>query len=576
MLSKEKLSRCIKQAKGEAPAELVLKNCKIINTFTRELIRADVAICEELIVGTGRYKGIQEIDCHKYFVSPGFIEGHIHIESSMLSPAQFVYAVLPSGTTTVVCDPHEIANVAGVEGVKYILEETYDLPVAIFVMAPSCVPATHLETSGAILDRDHIAELLKLPRVIGLAEMMNFPGLLAGDEQIIEKLLCSYERKRPIDGHAPGLSGKGLQAYIAAGIGSDHECTTAEEGLEKLRAGMFLFIREGSVARNLEALLPVVNEKNVDRCLLVTDDCHPSELQKEGHIDRILRKAIRLGLDPFMAIQMVTMNVARYFHLFGRGAIGPGYLADMVLFEDLQDIRPCHVFTSGRQSVEDGHLLNNTKKPSNRAFPAIFQSVQVKWEKVQFTVPARVGKIRVIRVIKNQILTEVEVIEPTVKDGQVIADSKRDIAKIAVIERHHRTGNMGLGFVMGLGIQHGALAGSIAHDSHNIIVIGMSDQDMELAARSVAMAGGGLAVVVENRVVSLLQLDVAGLMATCSLREMNSRLSELHVATQSLGVHGENPFMLMSFLALPVIPHLKITDYGLVDVDAFKLVGLWV
>jgi adenine deaminase len=569
------IQRLIRQAKGTEPADLVLKNCRVINVFTRELIRADVAICNEWIAGVGEYSGVREIDCSKYFVSPGFIEGHIHIESSMLSPEQFVYAVLPFGTTTVVCDPHEIANVAGLAGINYILNETKDLPVTVFVMAPSCVPATHLETSGAVLDQDSILELFKHPRVIGLAEIMNYPGVLAGDKMIIDKILHTRIRKLPVDGHAPGISGKALQAYISVGIGSDHECTTKEEALEKLRSGMHVFIREGTVAKNLVELLPVVTEKNVHRCLFVTDDCHPYELQRDGHLDRILRKAIGLGMDPLIAIQMVTINVARYFQLSGRGAIGPGYRADMVLFENLQEPKPYYVFSGGRLMVKHGNIIDKIQQRTNRVYREVFHSVRIQWEKVRFTVPAGKGKMRVIGVIKNQILTEALEIEATIRDGQAIADPERDLAKIAVIERHHATGRMGVGFVTGFGLKHGALAGSIAHDSHNIIVVGMSDNDMELAAKTVALAGGGLAVVAENRVLSLLQLDVAGLMSTCSLQEVNKKLDELLAATQLLGGYGENVFMLMSFLALPVIPHLKISDYGLIDVDAFKPVGLW-
>ncbi len=574
MMLKENLRRLIRQGKGAEPADLVLKNCRVINVFTREIIYGDVAICDEWIAGVGNYSGVQEIDCHGYFVSPGFIEGHIHIESSMLSPDQFVSAVVPCGTTTVVCDPHEIANVAGLAGISYILEETKDLPVAVFVMAPSCVPATHLETSGAVLDSDALAELYKHPRVIGLAEMMNYPGVLAGDDTIIEKILRTRDQKMPIDGHAPGLSGMALQAYISAGIGSDHECTTREEALEKLRSGMHLFIREGTVARNMKELLPVVTEKNVHRCLFVTDDCHPRELQKSGHLDRILRKAIGLGLDPLMAIQMVTINVARYFQLCGRGAIGPGYRADIVLFADLREPKPCHVISGGRLIVEHGVVKEKIEPACNREGD-VFHSVRIQWDKVRFAVPAGKGRMRVIRLIKDQILTESVEIEETVKDGLAVADPGRDLAKIAVIERHRETGRMGVGFVMGFGLKRGAIAGSVAHDSHNIIVVGMSDRDMELAVKSVATAGGGLAVVADNRVLSLLQLEVAGLMSTCSLREVNERLDELLVATRKLGRCDDNVFMLMSFLALPVIPHLKITDYGLIDVDTFKQVGLW-
>jgi adenine deaminase len=575
MHTKENLQRLIRQASGREPADLVLKECRVINVFTREVIRADVAICGEWIAGVGTYSGVREMDCSKYYASPGFIEGHIHIESSLLCPEQFVNAVLPSGTTTVICDPHEIANVAGIAGIHYILEETKDLPVSIYVMAPSCVPATHLETSGATLDPENVAELFKHSRVIGLAEMMNYPGVLAGDEAILEKICHARNRQMPVDGHSPGLTGKPLQAYISAGIESDHECTTAEEALEKLRSGMYVFIREGGVARNLEALLTVVNEKNGHRCLLVTDDCPPDVLQREGHLDRILRRAIGLGLDPLMAIQMVTINVARYFHLADRGAIGAGCRADIVLFENLDDLRPYHVFSGGLHRVECGNFTEKRERLSNHRHREIFQSVRIQSERIRFSVPAEKGQLRVIKVIENQIVTEEMLMEATVLDGQAIADPERDLAKIAVIERHCGTGNVGIGFVMGIGLLRGALAGSIAHDSHNIIAVGMSDEDMELAVRSVAKAGGGLAVVADNRVLALLQLDVAGLMSTRSLAEVNNGLAELLAATRTLGINGENPFMVMSFLALPVIPHLKITDCGLIDVDAFKAVRLW-
>ena len=575
MPTKENKLRLIRQAKGAEPADLVLKDCRVINVFTRELVRADVAICDEWIAGVGKYTGVHEIDCRKYFASPGFIEGHIHIESSMLSPERFVSAVLPFGTTTVVCDPHEIANVAGLAGISYILDETEGLPVTVFVMVPSCVPATHLETSGAVLDRDGILELFKHPRVIGLAEMMNYPGVLAGDETIIEKILCARNLNMPVDGHAPGLSGMALHAYISAGIGSDHECTTREEALEKLRSGMHLFIREGTVAKNLEELLPVVTEKNVHRCLFVTDDCHPCELQKKGHLDRILRKAIGLGLDPLMAIQMVTINVARYFQLHGRGAIGPGYRGDIVLFEDLRQPRPSHVFTGGQLHVEHGTLREKTQRKSNREHREVFHSVRIQAGTARFAVLAGKGRMRVIRLIKDQIITESVETAATVRGGEAVADPERDLAKIAVIERHHGTGRMGIGFVMGFGLKRGAIASSVAHDSHNIIVVGMSDQDMELAVKTLAEVGGGLVAVADNRVLSLLQLDVAGLMSTGSLGEVNERLDELFIATRSLGECEGDVFMHMSFLALPVIPHLKITDHGLIDVDVFKPVGLW-
>ncbi len=576
MLSIEKFKRFLKQAQGVSPADLVLKDCTIVNVFTREMITGDVAICGGRIAGIGQYSGVREMDCRGYVASPGFIEGHIHIESTMLSPRQFVNAVIGSGTTTVVCDPHEIANVAGAAGIRYILDETEGLPVNVFVMAPSCVPATHLETSGAVLDHGDISRLYNHPRVIGLAEMMNYPGVVAGDDEIIEKIIQAHNRRLPIDGHAPGLTGKSLQAYVCAGIGSDHECTTEEEAREKLRAGMHVFIREGSVAKNLEDLLPVVNERNVHRCLLVTDDCHPHDLLNEGHLDRILRKAIASGLDPLMAIQMVSINVARYFSFPDRGAIGPGYRADLVLFKDIRMIRPCHVFSAGRQIVRDGSLLERARRSRGCGVRAIFSSVTIRPEKISFKIPAEKGRIRVIKVREKQIATEAVEFEPKIEEGLVVADPERDLAKIAVIERHGGSGDMGVGFVTGMGLHRGALASSIAHDSHNIVVIGVSDADMRLAVEAVARAGGGMAVVCDGRILSLMELHIAGLMSVATLEDVNDDLEDLLHSARSLGVHEKNPFMLMSFLALPVIPDLKLTDQGLVDVTAFKLTGLWV
>ncbi len=563
------------QARGLEPADCVLKNCRIIDVFCGEIVHADVAICEETIVGIGDYSGKKEIDCKEAFVAPGFMEGHIHIESSMLSPKQFVKTVLPHGTTTVVCDPHEIANVAGVEGVKYVLEESKDLPCAIYVMAPSCVPATHLENSGARLSSSDLELLLKLPRVIGVAEMMNYPGVLFQDEEVVRKICLARESGVPIDGHAPGVSGKDLQAYIGSGIFSDHECATAAEALEKLSSGMFLFMREGSTAKNLEDLLPAVTEKNSHRCLLVTDDCHPDELLKEGHLDRILRRAISLGLDPVTAIQMVTINVASYFRLYDRGAIAPGYRADLVVFDDLMDIRIKTVFSGGTQLDEIMRNESIFSKSLPEGYPSVLNSVHVDTSKISFKIPA-VGKIiKVIGVRKDQLVTDSLRLPALIDDGFVLSDISRDIIKIAVIERHHTTGNIGLGFVHGIGLQEGALASTVGHDSHNITVIGVDDMDMEIAVQAIVKQGGGLAVVKNGEVVERLVLDVAGLMSTDEAHVLADKFSNLLMAALKLGVQVSDPFMLMSFLALPVIPHLKITDMGLVDVDAFSHTDLW-
>ncbi len=564
-----------KQARGLEPAELVLKNCHLVDVFCGELKEADVAICGDTIVGIGDYSGVEEFDCRGGIVCPGFIEGHIHIESSMLSPKQFVDTVLPHGTTTVICDPHEIANVAGITGVRYLLEESEGLSCSIFAMAPSCVPATHLETSGADLLSQDLVELMQLPQALGLAEMMNFPGVLLQDKEVVAKLVAAGKLGVPIDGHAPGLSGKDLQAYIGNGVMSDHECSTAAEALEKLSSGMYIFIREGSTAKNLTALLPAVTEKNSHRCLLVTDDCHCDELLKEGHLDRILRKAVRLGLDPITAIRMVTINVASFFGLRDRGGIAPGFRADLVLFDDLQDIRVRTVYSGGQQiGVRPGETELVSADLLER-YPRVFDSVNVKTEGLSFEIPANGKTARIIRVKKDELITDSVECDVKIIDGMAVADKDRDIAKLAVIERHHCTGNRGIGFVQGLGLKKGALASTVGHDSHNITVVGANDYDMHLVVKTIIAQGGGLAVVCDGEVKARLVLDVAGLMSSAAPRVLAANFSKLLEAALELGVTVDDPFMLMSFMALPVIPHLKMTDLGLVDVDSFCLTDQW-
>ena len=576
MQTKLQLKKKNLQARGLEPSDCVLKNCRLIDVFCGEVKNTNIAICDDTIVGIGKYSGTYEIDCHGAYVAPGFIEGHIHIESSMLNPRQFATTVLQHGTTCVVCDPHEIANVAGLPGIRYLVEESKDLQCAIYIMAPSCVPATHLENGGAVLDSSDLEKMLQMPQVIGIAEMMNFPGVLLQDTEVMRKLSLGQKMNVPVDGHAPGLSGKDLQAYIGSGIMSDHECTTPDEAREKLSSGMYLFIREGSAAKNLEDLLPVVTEKNSHRCLLVTDDCHPEKLSKDGHLDRILRKAVRLGLDPVTAIQMVTINVANYFGLTGRGAIAPGYRADLVLFDDLQNIQPEYVFSGGKQiqTHSDRETVNETN--SIKKYPEVFDSVHVNLEKLSFQIPAE-GKIaRIIRVKKDQLVTESVELPVRVEDGLAIADMARDIAKLAVIERHHATGNVGLGFVQGMGLKQGAIVSTVGHDSHNITVIGTNDIDMKLAVRTIIEQKGGFAVVCDGVVTASLVLDVAGLMSTKDVKTVSSGFFSLLKAAAALGVQIQDPFILMSFLALPVIPHLKMTDLGLVDVDKFCHTSLWV
>jgi len=572
----KKMKNHIQQARGLDPADCVLKNCTMIDVFCGELKSADIAICGEIIVGVGDYSGKNEIDCKGAYVCPGFMEGHIHIESSMLSPGQFAKIVGHHGTTTVICDPHEIANVAGIPGIKYLLEESKNSQCSIFVMAPSCVPATDLENSGAILTSTDLGTILDLEQVLGVAEMMNFPGVLYQDDEVMKKLALGKRRKVIVDGHAPGLMGKDLQAYVGTGIQSDHECSTVAEAKEKLSSGMYLFIREGSTAKNLEDLYPVITVQNSRRCLLVTDDCHPEELINEGHMDRILRKAIQLGLDPVVAIQMVTLNVADCFGLQDRGAIAPGRIADLVIFEDLEDIRPKAVFRRGEILTDNKAPARIDKDELINKYPAVFDSVNVNLEKLSFDIPA-VGKIaRVIQVKKNQLITESVELPVRIVDGYAVSDPQKDIIKLAVVERHNATGNIGIGFVTGLGLKKGAIASTVGHDSHNITVAGCNDQDMTSVVETLIKQGGGLAIVCDGKVEASLILDVAGLMSTADAADVAERFSNLLKVTAKLGVQLSDPFMLMSFLSLPVIPHLKMTDLGLVDVDSFCQTSLWV
>ncbi len=576
--SVEALQDLLLCARGDKPCDLVLKNASVVNVFSNEIITADVGLCGNRIAGIGSYCGDREIDLDKKFVCPGLIEGHIHIESSMLAPHRFAEAVVPRGTTTVICDPHEIANVHGLAGVRYMLACARETPLDIFAMVPSCVPATHLETSGATLAGADIARLLAAPGVAGLGEMMNFPGTIYGDGDVLAKLGETLALNMVIDGHAPGVTDSELQAYCAAGISSDHECTTLEEAREKLRAGMYIFIREGSTAKNLEALLPLVSPANCHRFLLVSDDRHPDDLLTRGHLDAILRKAVALGLDAIQALRMVTINPALRFDLKMRGAIAPGYLADLVVLTDLTDFMVEQVYKNGQLvSMNQGsaQMKSATTKTGADILPG--QSVQVDWHRVDFRIPVhgQKKKIRVIDCIEDQIVTSMREVEPTVADGYAIADPERDLLKIAVIERHHATGNMTNGFVRGFGFTNGAIASTVAHDSHNLIVVGTDDDLMYAAARLVADNGGGLSLVCEDGNLTL-PLPIAGLMSDQPAAIVADQLAAINAMARQMGVKVKNPYMLLSFLALPVIPALKITDKGLVDVTQFTTVPLWV
>jgi adenine deaminase len=565
----ESLARLIEVARGDAPADTLLKNARLVNVRSGEVHDADIAIFEGRIAGFGDYQARDAVDLRCQYVCPGLIDAHVHIESSMVTVPEFARAVMPRGTCAVVTDPHEIANVLGLTGIHYMLDSSEGLPLRVFAMASSCVPATHMETSGASLEASDLEPLFEHPRVIGLAEVMNFPGVFLGAPEVLAKIEAAGDR--PVDGHSPGLSGLPLNAYTAAGIGSDHECTQLEEAREKLRRGMHIFIREGTTARNLKELLPLVTPHNAAHCSFCTDDRHPEDLLEEGHIDALIRMAVAEGLDPVTAIQMATINTASYFGLRGLGEASPGYRADLVVFDDPADFRARKVFVDGRVIAEDGEYVGARPAPP----PAPGSGVKVKWEAVGFEVAAEIGQqARVIHAIPGQIVTGQSVEEMRVEDGRAVADPGRDLLKIAVIERHRSTGNVGVGFVRGFGLKKGAIASTVAHDNHNIVVVGASDSDLKTAARVVAKAGGGQAVVADGEVLASVPLPIAGLMSDLPLEDVRRRIEEMSQAARGLGGTLPDPLMTMSFLALAVIPELKITDMGLVDVGEFALVPL--
>jgi adenine deaminase len=566
------LSERIAAARGQEPVDLLLTNLQLVNVFSGEIYPSEIAIKDRLIVGVGPgYHAAETVDLGGQYVAPGLIDAHIHIESSMCTPPVFSQAVLAHGVTTVITDPHEIANVHGMEGIRFMLEAARGNPLSIYVMAPSCVPATHMETAGTDLNADDLAALLDDPAVLGLAEMMNYPGVYLGDSGVLAKIDAFAGRVR--DGHCPGLTGRDLNAYVIAGIGSDHECTTADEAREKLQKGMVIFIREGTSARNLLDLLPVITPENSRRICWCSDDRQPADLLDVGSIDNMIRVAIAHGIDPVTAIRLGTLNTAEYFRLRDRGAIAPGYRADLFVFSDLRAPQPERVYCGGVLVAQDGALTVEIVPPVVAPLP---RAINIKWDSVDFAVPASGARIRVIDSHEHSLTTGNLLEDAKIENGCVVADPARDLLKMAVIERHHASGSMGKGFIRGIGLKRGAIAGTVAHDHHNLVVIGADDTSMMTAARAVERLGGGLVAVDGERVLAELPLPVGGLMSDEPIQTVRAALDHLLAVTQhELGSPMHDPFMAMSFMALEVIPSLKLTDVGLVDVDKFEVVGLF-
>ncbi len=558
------LARRLAVARGAEPADLVVRGGRVFSVFTREWLDVDVAICDGMVAGLGSYQGVDTLDAGGRYVVPGFIDAHMHLESVKLLVDEFARLVLPLGTTAVVADPHEIANVLGTDGVHWLLDASSDLQLEVFFMAPSCVPASAFESPRRALGPGDLQSLMRRRRVIGLAEMMNFPGVIAGDPRELEKL--ALDGAAHVDGHAPGVLGRDLQAYAAAGIYSDHEALTVEEGRERLRAGMWLLIREASMARNLEALLPLVRELGPGRMAFCTDDRDPEHIADEGHINAMVRFAVASGIPAEDALLLATLHPAQWHGLDHLGAIAPGYQADLLFLPDLESFAPEIVLKRGRPLAPVvTPLVPEWVRQSVRIKPVSTTDFQIPWSG---------GPARVIGLVEDQVVTLSLLEEPRSENGRAVADAERDHAKIAVVERHLGTGRVGLGLVSGSGLQRGALASTVAHDAHNLVVVGMSDEDMAAAVTHLAQIGGGIVAIEDGKVLAECPLPVAGLLSDAPLDVVVEQSRACNAAAASLGWQGATPFLTLAFLALSVIPSLKLTDQGLVDVDRFELVPL--
>lgn len=558
-------------AAGRVDGDLVLKNAKIVDVFSEEIIEGDIAISDGRIAGIGEYAGKEEIDLNGKYVAPGLIDGHVHIESSMVTPSQFAKAIVPHGTTTIIADPHEIANVCGLDGIEYILEGSRDIPLDVFVMLPSCVPATDFENSGAELCATELEKMINSDRVLGLGELMDYPGVIGGHKGVVEKIKMAGDKLK--DGHGPGIAGKELNAYVSAGIKTEHECTTVEEMQDRIRLGMYILIREGSAARNLEALVKGITRANLRRTLFCTDDRHPEDILNDGHIDNNIRLAIRNGIKPIAAIKIASLNAAECYRLYDRGAIVPGYLADLIVIDDMESFNIEKVFKEGKLVAKDSKALFEVKvKNSSKVMDTVKLS-EVNKDMLKIKLESDI--INVMRLSAHSLVTKKVIRKVDTEGGYFKYNDMLDILKLVVIERHNRTGNIGLGLVENFNLRSGAIASTVAHDSHNLIIAGDNDEDILLAIKEIDEIGGGITICSKGKVLKSLPLPIAGLMSDKALDEVSAELKEMLKIAYDMGVNKDiDPFMTLAFLALPVIPELKLTDVGLFDVTKFDFIDL--
>lgn len=563
--------RFIDIAGGREKADTVLKNCRVISVFTNEIIEGDIAIADGKIAGVGSYDGLEEVDMEGRYVSPSFIDGHVHIESSMVSPYQFSKEIVPRGTTAIIADPHEIANVSGMAGIEYILDATESLPLDVYVMLPSCVPATEHETSGAVLKAEDLRKLIDHPRVLGLGELMDFVGVVNANSDIIDKL--EMAGGKIVDGHGPLIEDMELNAYVAAGVKTEHECSTLDEMRERLRRGMYIQIREGTAARNLEGLIAGVDKDNLRRCIFCTDDKHPEDLIKTGHIDNNVKLAIKAGIEAIDAIKMATLNPAECYGLDDRGAIAPGYRADLIVFSDLNDIKIEKVYKDGVLSAEDGKLLEEYEEHIDERMLSRVNIDDYSEDMVDLKLKS--GSVNVIKLLDHSLVTKLVERKVDVKDGSFVYNKDEDISKLVLVERHTGKSTTFVALLEGYGIESGAIGTTIAHDSHNIIVAGDNDRDIVNCINHIKIMGGGIAISSGGDIKECLELKIGGLMSTEDIESVNEKLDAMmKVAREHKVSEGVDPFMTLSFLALPVIPDVKITDKGLFDVVKFKFIDI--